>query len=216
MQILEEMSALLQAGRAKKVVELVKQALAEGISPQTIMEEGLLSGMAVIGEQFKNNEIYVPEVLIAARAMTMGMAELKEPLARDGVQAKGTAIVGTVKGDLHDIGKNLVKMMLESKGLTVVDLGVDVSAEAFVEAAKEHRADVICCSALLTTTMGEMQRVVEVATEQGIRDQVKIMVGGAPVSESFCRSIGADIYTNDAASAADAALQVCLANHPIE
>lgn len=216
MQILEEMSALLQAGRAKKVVELVKQALAEGISPQTIMEEGLLSGMAVIGEQFKNNEIYVPEVLIAARAMTMGMAELKEPLARDGVQAKGTAIVGTVKGDLHDIGKNLVKMMLESKGLTVVDLGVDVSAEAFVEAAKEHHADVICCSALLTTTMGEMQRVVEVATEQGIRDQVKIMVGGAPVSESFCRSIGADIYTNDAASAADAALQVCLANHPAE
>ena len=214
MEILQEMSTLLQAGRAKKVVELVKQALADGIAPQVIMEEGLLSGMAVIGEQFKNNEIYVPEVLIAARAMTMGMAELKDALARDGVKAKGTAVIGTVKGDLHDIGKNLVKMMLESKGLTVIDLGVDVSAEAFVQAAAENQADVICCSALLTTTMGEMQRVVEVATEQGIRDQVKIMVGGAPVSESFRESIGADIYTNDAASAADAALQVCLANHP--
>jgi corrinoid protein of di/trimethylamine methyltransferase len=208
------MSALLQAGRAKKVVELVKQALADGIAPQRIMEDGLLSGMAVIGEQFKNNEIYVPEVLIAARAMTMGMAELKDALSRDGVQAKGTVVIGTVKGDLHDIGKNLVKMMLESKGLTVIDLGVDVPAETFIASAKEHNADAICCSALLTTTMGEMQRVVEVATAEGIRDQVKIMVGGAPVSQSFCDSIGADVYTGDAASAADAALEICLAKHP--
>ena len=215
MEILQEMSTLLQQGRAKKVVELVKQALAEGIAPQVIMEEGLLSGMAVIGEQFKNNEIYVPEVLISARAMTMGMAELKDALARDGVQAKGTAVIGTVKGDLHDIGKNLVKMLLESKGLTVVDLGVDVAAETFVQSAIDNNADVICCSALLTTTMGEMQRVVEVAKEKGIYGKTKIMVGGAPVSQSFCDSIGADIYTNDAASAADAALQVCLANNPI-
>lgn len=216
MQILDEISTLLQQGRAKKVVELVKQALADGVEPKQIMNEGLLAGMAVIGEQFKNNEIYVPEVLIAARAMTMGMAELKEALLRDGVKARGTAVVGTVKGDLHDIGKNLVRMMLESKGLTVVDLGVDVSAEQFVAAAVEQHADVICCSALLTTTMGEMKRVVELAAEKGIRNDVKIMVGGAPVSQSFCDSIGADIYTGDAASAADAALEVCMKHHPQE
>ena len=209
MEILQEMSTLLQAGRAKKVVELVKQALADGIAPQVIMEEGLLSGMAVIGEQFKNNEIYVPEVLIAARAMTMGMAELKDALARDGVQAKGTAVIGTVKGDLHDIGKNIVKMMLEGKGFEVVDLGVDVSAETFVAKAIEHKAQIICCSALLTTTMNEMKAVVEKAKEAGIRDQVKIMIGGAPVTQDYCDSIGADCYTSDAASAADAALAFC-------
>ncbi len=209
MAILEEISALLQEGRAKQVVALVRQALEEGIEPKSIMNDGLLAGMAVIGEQFKNNEVYVPEVLIAARAMNQGMAELKEALLRDGVQANGVAVVGTVKGDLHDIGKNLVKMMLESKGLTVHDLGVDVPAEKFVEAAKEHDADVICCSALLTTTMGEMQNIVDAVKASGLN--VKVMVGGAPVSKAFCDSIGADCYTDDAASAADAALAFCLA-----
>jgi len=208
MSILEDISSLLQEGRAKQVVALVRQALDEGVNPEVIMNEGLLSGMAVIGEQFKAGEVYVPEVLIAARAMNMGMAELKEALLANGVQANGVAVVGTVKGDLHDIGKNLVKMMLESKGLTVYDLGVDVSAEAFVKAIEEYDADVVCCSALLTTTMGEMKNVVDAVREKGL--DVKVMVGGAPVSKAFCDSIGADCYTDDAASAADAALAFCL------
>ena len=208
MSILEDISSLLQEGRAKQVVALVRQALDEGMNPEVIMNEGLLSGMAVIGEQFKAGEVYVPEVLIAARAMNMGMAELKEALLANGVEANGVAVVGTVKGDLHDIGKNLVKMMLESKGLTVYDLGVDVSAEAFVKAIEEYDADVVCCSALLTTTMGEMKNVVDAVKAKGLN--VKVMVGGAPVSKAFCDSIGADCYTDDAASAADAALAFCL------
>lgn len=208
MSILEDISSLLQEGRAKQVVALVRQALDEGMDPKAIMNEGLLAGMAVIGEQFKAGEVYVPEVLIAARAMNMGMAELKDALLAEGVEANGVAVVGTVKGDLHDIGKNLVKMMLESKGLTVYDLGVDVSAEAFVKAIEEYNADVVCCSALLTTTMGEMKNVVDAVREKGLN--VKVMVGGAPVSKAFCDSIGADCYTDDAASAADAALAFCL------
>jgi len=206
MAILEDISAYLQKGRTKNVKELVTQALDEGIAPQTILEEGLLSGMAVIGEKFKNNEVFVPEVLVAARAMNAGTALLKPHLVQAGVQAKGTAVIGTVKGDLHDIGKNLVKMMIESKGLTVVDLGVDVSPEAFADAAVENNAKVICCSALLTTTMCEMKNVVEECVTRGIRDKVKIMVGGAPLNQEYCDSIGADCYTEDATSASEAAL----------
>ena len=211
MAILEEISTFLQQGRAPKVKELVQQAIDEGIAPQTILEEGLLSGMNVVGEKFKNNEVFVPEVLVAARAMNMGVGVLKPYLVRAGVESKGTAVIGTVKGDLHDIGKNLVKMMLEGKGLTVIDLGVDVPAEKFVSAAVENNAQLICCSALLTTTMGEMKSVVEEADKQGIRDKVKILVGGAPVTQSFCDSIGADGYTADAASCADMALSFCQA-----
>ena len=207
--LLNEISEALQRGRAPKVKELVTQALSEGIAPKDILEEGLLSGMAVIGEKFKNNEVFVPEVLIAARAMNAGVDLLKPYLVSEGVKAKGTVVIGTVKGDLHDIGKNLVKLMLEGKGLEVVDLGVDVSAETFVEQAKEHNADIICCSALLTTTMTEMKRVVEEVEKAGMHDRVKIMVGGAPVTQSFCDSIGADYYTEDAASASDVALQIC-------
>ena len=204
MAILEEISTFLQQGRAPKVKELVQQAIDEGIEPQKILEEGLLSGMNIVGEKFKNNEVFVPEVLVAARAMNMGVGVLKPYLVQAGVESKGTAVIGTVKGDLHDIGKNLVKMMLEGKGLTVVDLGVDVPAEKFVAAAVENNAQLICCSALLTTTMGEMKSVVEEADKQGIRDKVKILVGGAPVTQSFCDSIGADGYTADAASCASA------------
>ena len=207
--LLNEISEALQRGRAPKVKELVTQALSEGVAPKDILEEGLLSGMAVIGEKFKNNEVFVPEVLIAARAMNAGVDLLKPYLVSEGVKAKGTVVIGTVKGDLHDIGKNLVKLMLEGKGLEVVDLGVDVSAETFVEQAKEHNADIICCSALLTTTMTEMKRVVEEVEKAGMHDRVKIMVGGAPVTQSFCDSIGADYYTEDAASASDIALQIC-------
>ena len=184
---------------------LVQQAIDEGIPAKQIIEEGLLSGMNVIGEKFKNNEVFVPEVLVAARAMNMGVNLIKPLLADAGVKATGKVCIGTVKGDLHDIGKNLVKMMLEGKGLEVVDLGTDVSPETFVQTAREQNCQIICCSALLTTTMGVMGDVVKAAEAAGIRDSVKIMVGGAPVTEAFCRQIGADAYTPDAASAADRA-----------
>lgn len=211
MSLLEDVSLALQAGRAPKVKELVQQAVDEGIPAKDVLEQGLLSGMSVVGEKFKNNEVFVPEVLIAARAMNAGVAILKPYLTEAGVEAKGTAVIGTVKGDLHDIDKNLVKMMLEGRGLNVIDLGVDVEPERFVQAAIDNEADIICCSALLTTTMGEMKHVVEAAAAKGIRDKVKIMIGGAPVTQSFCDSIGADCYTADAASAADEALKFCVA-----
>ena len=209
MSILEEMSALLQKGRAPMVKDLVNQALEQGIAPQVILEEGLLSGMSIIGEKFKKNEVFVPEVLIAARAMNAGVEILRPHLVSSGVKNKGTVIIGTVRGDLHDIGKNIVKMMLEGKGLEVIDLGVDVAPEKFTAAAKENNADIICLSSLLTTTMFEMKNVVEQAEKDGIREQVKIMVGGAPITQSFCDSIGADCYTPDAASCSDAALEIC-------
>ena len=209
MSILVEISENLQKGKAKIVKELVQQALDEGFSPERILNEGLLYGMGIIGEKFKNNEVYVPEVLVSARAMNMGAQILKPHLAEAGVQAVGKVCIGTVQGDLHDIGKNLVKMMLEGKGLEVIDLGTDVPAEIFVKTAIEQNCQVICCSALLTTTMNVMGDVVKAAEEAGIRDKVKIMIGGAPVNQEFCDLIGADCYTVDAASAADAAVELC-------
>ena len=209
MSILNEISENLQKGKAKIVTELVNKAVEEGFSAKTILEEGLLSGMGVIGAKFKNNEVYVPEVLIAARAMNAGAAVLKPLLAADGVKAAGKVCIGTVKGDLHDIGKNLVKMMLEGKGLEVLDLGTDVGPEKFIDAAINENCSVICCSALLTTTMGSMKEVVDACTAAGIRDKVKIMIGGAPVTQNYCDSIGADFYTADAASASDVALNIC-------
>lgn len=209
MEILNEISSFLQKGRMPKVKELVKQALEEGVSAKEILEKGLLDGMSVIGEKFKNNEVFVPEVLIAARAMNGGVEILKPYLVEAGVETKGTVVIGTVKGDLHDIGKNLVKMMMEGKGLNVIDLGVDVSAEKYVEAAKENNADIIACSALLTTTMGEMKNVVDLVKGSDLDGKVKVMIGGAPVTDSFRETIGADYYTSDAASAADVALQIC-------
>ena len=209
MQILKDISENLQNGKAKIVKALVEQAVAEGISPERILNEGLLDGMNVVGEKFKNNEIYVPEVLVAARAMNMGSQILKPLLAAEGVKATGKVCIGTVQGDLHDIGKNLVKMMMEGKGLEVVDLGTDVSAETFVQTAIEQNCQVICCSALLTTTMNVMEEVIKAAEAAGIRDKVKIMIGGAPVSEEYRKKIGADCYTVDAASAADAAVEFC-------
>lgn len=207
--ILQEMSEMLQKGKAAVVKDLVEQALAEGISPKEILEDGLLSGMGVIGVKFKNNEVFVPEVLVAARAMNKGVEVLKPALIAQGVEARGVAVIGTVKGDLHDIGKNLVKMMMEGKGLEMVDLGVDVAPERFVEAAREHNANIICCSALLTTTMGEMQAVVDMVKQSDLAGKVTVMVGGAPVTQTFCDQIGADCYTPDAATAADAALAYC-------
>ena len=209
MVVLSEIAENLQKGKAKIVKELVTQAIEEGANPEQILNEGLLAGMNVIGEKFKNNEVYVPEVLVAARAMNMGAAVLKPYLMASGVTAKGKVCIGTVAGDLHDIGKNLVKMMMEGKGLEVIDLGTDVAPETFVDTAIAEGCQVICCSALLTTTMGIMDEVVKLAQERGIRDKVKIMIGGAPVSQEYCDKIGADCYTVDAASAADAAVKFC-------
>ena len=209
MVVLTDISENLQKGKAKIVKELVEQALSEGADPEQILNEGLLAGMNVIGEKFKNNEVYVPEVLVAARAMNMGAQVLKPHLVANGVVATGKVCIGTVQGDLHDIGKNLVKMMMEGKGLEVVDLGTDVAAETFVQTAIEQNCQVICCSALLTTTMGVMADVVKAAEAAGVRDKIKIMIGGAPVNEDFRKQIDADCYTVDAASAADAAVELC-------
>jgi 5-methyltetrahydrofolate--homocysteine methyltransferase len=209
--IFNEISTALQGGRAKAVKELTEKALAEGLSAKDILEQGLLSGMDVVAVKFKNNEAYVPEVLIAARAMNAGTEILKPYLADSGAKPIGKALIGTVKGDLHDIGKNLVRMMFEGKGIEVIDLGVDVPPERFLEAFKEHDADLIALSALLTTTMNEMKNTVDAFTDAGIRDDVIIMVGGAPVTDDFRKSVGADIYTADAASAAEAAKQAILA-----
>ena len=209
MSILIEISENLQKGKSKIVKALVEQAVSEGVSAEKILNEGLLDGMNVVGEKFKNNEIYVPEVLVAARAMNMGVQIIKPLLAAQGVKATGKVCIGTVQGDLHDIGKNLVKMMMEGKGLEVIDLGTDVAPETFVQTAIEQNCQVICCSALLTTTMSVMEDVVKKAEEAGIRDKVKIMIGGAPVSEEFRAKIGADCYNVDAASAADSAVEFC-------
>lgn len=203
----EAMSKNLQAGKAKEVHDLVEAALEEGVKAKEILDDGLMPGMAVVGEKFKKNEIYVPEVLIAARAMSAGTDLLRPYFVSGDITPIAKAVIGTVQGDLHDIGKNLVKMMMEGKGLEMVDLGTDVSPQQFVEKAKEEGAKIICCSALLTTTMTNMGEVVKAAEEAGIRDDVTIMVGGAPVTEAFKDSIGADVYSADAASAADAAIQ---------
>ena len=208
MSTLTEISEAMQKGRAKLIKTLVPQALEEGIPAQDILQDGLLAGMDVVGRRFKANEIFVPEVLVAARAMNVGAELLKPYLSEAGVEPKGKVILGTVKGDLHDIGKNLVRMMLEGKGLTVIDLGVDVPPEKFVEAAIENDCSIICCSALLTTTMPVMGEVVEKAVEAGVRDKVKIMIGGAPVPEAFGQSINADAYTPDATTCAEVAMQL--------
>lgn len=206
MEILNDISRALQNGKAKEVRSLVDQALASGVSAKDILNDGLLAGMNIIGVKFKNNEVYVPDVLIAARAMKAGTEIIKPQLVASGVKATGTIVLGTVKGDLHDIGKNLVGMMMEGKGIEVIDLGTDVTPERFVEAAIEHNAKIICASALLTTTMGEMKGIVEAAKQAGVRDRIHIMIGGAPVNDAYAQSIGADKYTADAASAADAAV----------
>lgn len=206
---LQELSELMQRGRAKNVKVMTQELLDAGVSPKSILEDSFLAGMSIVGVKFKNNEVFVPEVLIAARAMNAGMEILKPYLVKEDVEPVGTIVLGTVKGDLHDIGKNLVGMMFKGKGFNVIDLGADVSAENFVEAARENNAKIIACSALLTTTMKEMGNVVKAVNSSDLKGKVKVMVGGAPVNDAFCQSIGADRYTPDAASAADAALELC-------
>lgn len=205
---LKELSLLVQKGNAKKVKQFVVDALEQNMSPVPILNEGLIDGMSIIGTKFKNNEVYVPEVLIAARAMNAGMDILAPILTETGVEPIGKAVIGTVKGDLHDIGKNLVKMMLKGAGIEVVDLGVDVPAETFVNKAEEIGAKIVCMSSLLTTTMSYMKDIISEFEKRGVRDNYIIMVGGAPVTDNFAKQIGANIYTPDAASAAEAAKRV--------
>jgi len=207
MEVLSQISEALQKGQAPLTKELCQKALDEGLNAKEVLEGGLMDGMGIVGVKFKNNEVFVPEVLIAARAMNSGIEILKPLMIDAGVETAGKVLIGTVKGDLHDIGKNLVKIMMEGKGFELIDIGTDVAAEKFLETYKAEKADVICASALLTTTMTYMKDIVNAFEEDGIRDDVTIMVGGAPVTQNFCDTIGADIYSPDAASAAEAALE---------
>ncbi|MCT4619681.1 MAG: corrinoid protein [Marinisporobacter sp.] len=209
--ILKQIAEYLEDGAASKVKELVQQGLDDGIDPKTILEEGLLKGMEIIGKLFKENEIFVPEVMIAARAMNAGMSILEPVLVEIGNVSLGKVVIGTVKGDLHDIGKNIVGMMMKGAGLEVIDLGVDVSVEKFVDEAEKVGANIICMSALLTTTMLNMEVLVKELENRGIRDQYIVMVGGAPVTDDFAKKIGANIYTPDAATAAEVAKEALIA-----
>ncbi len=203
MELLTRIAEQLQAGEDEAVHHLVRQALDAGLAPGDVLNKGLLAGMDVVGEQFRVREIFLPDVLLAARAMYAGLEVLQPLLARDGVPTAGTVVIGSVKGDLHDIGKNLVGIMLKGAGFAVVDLGNDVPPERFVEAAEESGAQVIGMSALLTTTMAGMRQVVELVERRGLAPRVKTIVGGAPVTEAFAREIGADAYAFDAASAVE-------------
>lgn len=208
---LTQLAAALKKGQKNRVLKLCNQAIEENIDRQTILQKGLVAGMVSLGNDFSANKVFVPEMLMAARCMTAATEILKPLLVKGESKSAGKVCMGTVKGDMHDIGKNLVKIMMEGSGLTVIDLGTDVSAETFVDTAIKENCDIICCSALLTTTMDEMKKVVALAKEKGIRDKIKIMIGGAPITQEYCDEIGADIYTADAAAAAKRAVNA-LAN----
>lgn len=201
----DEISALLQKGRPRELSALVQEELADGTSANDILTKALIPGMSAVGERFKKNEIFVPEVLITARAMNAALNILKPVLAQAGVEPIGKAVICTVKGDLHDIGKNLVKMMIEGTGIQVIDLGIDCPPERVVEAVREYQPDIVCLSALLTTTMVNQKATIDALKSAGLRDKVKVMVGGAPVTQAFADEIGADSYTPDAATAAEVA-----------
>ena len=202
--MINDLKEFIINGKNAEAVALTEKALKENISPAEILNNGLIAGMDVVGEYFKNNEFYVPQVLMAARAMQQSMDVLKPKLVAEGVEAKGKIVIGTVKGDQHNIGKNLVAMMLEGNGYEVVDLGVNVTPEKFALAVS-NGADLLGMSALLTTTMPQMKKVIDLLKEKGLRDKVKVMVGGAPVTEEFAKEIGADGYSQDAAGAVDLA-----------
>jgi len=203
--ILQKIASNLYDGQDKEVARLVQESLDKGITPEEILSGGLIAGMDEVGRDFKAGDLFVPEVLVAARAMHAGMGVLRPLLAESGVPSAGKYVIGTVQGDLHDIGKNLVKMMLEGAGFETIDLGVDVRPDAFVDAVREHQPNLLGMSALLTTTMVQMKTIIEALEEAGLRDSVKIMVGGAPVTAAFAEQIGADAYAPDAASAVDTA-----------
>ncbi len=199
-------------GNAPGAEEIVNDALREGMAPSTIVNDGLIAAMGIVGERFGRGEIYVPEMLYSARAMQTGLSILEPLLAESGEVTRGTVVLGTVKGDVHDIGKNIVAIMLKGAGFTVHDLGVDVPPERFVEAVREHQPDILGLSALLTTTMPTMKSVIETLEREGIRDTVRVIVGGAPVTEEFARSIGADGYGRDAGVAANRARELMVVN----
>ncbi|WP_425060162.1 Methionine synthase [Sporomusa carbonis] len=205
---LGQLSLYVQKGNAAKAKEMVAEALAQNISPTEILNTGLIAAMSVVGEKFKNNEMYVPEMLMAAKAMNAGMQVLEPVLTATGVKPIGKAVIGTVKGDLHDIGKNLVRMMLKGAGIEMFDLGIDVPAQAFLNKAQEVGADIVCLSALLTTTMPYMESVIKEFEKAGVRSQFVFMIGGAPVSESYAKSIKADYYADDAVVAVDIAKKI--------
>ena len=202
-EVLAKMAESLIAGKVDEVTDLTKQALDANVSSKDILEKGLLAGMEVVGKRFKANDMFIPEVLRCAKCMHGAMEILRPLLAETGVETAGTFVIGTVKGDLHDIGKNLVGMMFEGAGFKVIDLGIDLDPAAFVEAIKEHNANLFGMSALLTTTMPKMGETINAIKEAGLRDQVKIMIGGAPVTGEFAKEIGADAYASNAASAVD-------------
>ena len=203
--ILQKIASNLYDGEDEAVAKLVQEALDQGMEPQEVLSGGLIAGMDEVGRDFKAGDLFVPEVLIAARAMHAGMGVLRPLLAESDAHSAGKLVIGTVEGDLHDIGKNLVKMMIEGAGFETVDLGTDAKPDVFVEAVREHRPRIVGMSALLTTTMVKMKTTIEALEEAGLRDSVKIMVGGAPVTAAFAEEIGADAYAPDAASAVDVA-----------
>jgi len=205
---LQGIASALIAGKRDDVAAKVKEAMGEGVDPAQILNEGLIAGMSVVGEKFKNNEFYVPEVLIAARAMKAGMELLEPALKEAGVEPEAKVVLGTVKGDLHDIGKNLVGMMLQGGGFEVIDLGTDVSPEKFISAANENGAKIVAMSALLTTTMPQMSQVIKAMEEAGVKGKIKTMIGGAPVTQNYADEIGADGYAPDAASAVEKAKEL--------
>lgn len=209
MTIYEDISSAVQRGKRKEVGPLVEQALADGCAPQAILDEALIPAMTVIGDKFSAGEVFVPEMLVAARAMNAGTTILKPYLVEAGAEPLGKGIIGTVKGDQHDIGKNLVRLMLEGKGFEMVDLGVDVAPEDFVAYLQEHDdVDIVCLSSLLTTTMAEIKTSIQAIEDAGLRDRVKIMIGGAPVSQAYADEVGADAYTVDAGAAATKAVEL--------
>jgi len=202
---LQELCLAVEQGKGKRVKELVNQAVEEGMQVKTILDDGLIRAMSIVGEKFRLNEIYVPEMLVAARAMSMGLSILEPLLTATGIKPIGKVVIGTVRGDLHDIGKNLVAMMMKGMGATIYDLGVDVPDHTYIEKAEEVGADIICLSALLTTTMTAISDVIKDFEKSGVRDKYYIMIGGAPVSQSYADQVGADAYSPNASEAADMA-----------
>lgn len=208
MELLQKISEELQKGNYEEVPKFVQEALNANIPPSKILSDGLVAGMDVVGEKFRRDEFFMPEVLISARAMQAGMNILRPKLIETGAKLAGKIVLGTVKGDLHDIGKNLVGMLMEGAGFQVIDLGIDVPSERFVEAVKMNRPNILGLSSLLTTTMPKMKEVIESLVEAGVRGRVKVMVGGAPVTEKFAKDVGADAYAPEAASAVEKAREL--------
>lgn len=208
MKILDQIKNAVYEGLEDETPSMVQAAVDEGIGPQLILDT-MMAAMEMVGEEFKNEEIYIPEVLCSCYAMQNGSEVLKPLLLENQQTATGIIVLGSVKGDMHDIGKNLVKMMFEGRGFKVVDIGIDVPEERFVEAAVKEKADIVACSALLTTTMPEIPKIVKAFEDAGVREQFKIMIGGAPITQDFCDKTGCDAFAKDAGSAAEAAVQIC-------